>query len=663
MIGRFCRVLFALFLAVLVAMAPVAPISAQTQGESTPPAQPEPQSRTVQVSNQNYTFGKRWFPHILGPYTPTVMPAPILTNAPRIEELVKDGKLQISLQDAVDLALQNNLAIAIQRYTPWIAETNVLRTLSGAQLLGGTVQALGTIPQLSFDPQVTSVLSLDERRIPVNNPLTAGTGGTASFGTFATLSTHTAIGNFQYNQGFHTGTSIFASFNNTRGSSSSTATFFDPFVQSNFIFTASQQLLNGFGLLPNEHYIRIAKVNKSIADQALMQQVITSITAVGNAYWELVFARGNVDVAKQEIALADKTYSDNKKQVDVGTLAPLEIVQAEAQLATAQQALIVAQTTVLQDQLTLMNLIAKDPNAPVLRTVEIVPTDTADVAPPEVEKIPLDDLIKEAVMKRPDVLQAGLVIQGDNINVRATKNALLPILTVSGEYATEGLSGNTRLQTTCTPVPPATTCTPPPQTFTGLATSLNQQFTGVYPEYNAQISLTIPIRNRLAQANNVLANLNERSDQVNYQQIVNNAAIDVHNAQITLEQARITLAAAIKTRDLDQQTLDAEQKKYQVGASTLFNIVSDQNTLAAAESAEVRARVNLVEGKVNFDRAMARTLEVYNITIADAKSGHPSKDLLIPGTSATGELFVDPVKQSDAAAAKYAHPSGAGNGQ
>ena len=366
-----------------------------------------------------------------------------------------------------------------------------------------------------------------------------------------------------------------------------------------------------------------------------------------------------MEVARQEIALADKTYSDNKKQVDVGTLAPLEIVQAEAQLATAQQALIVAQTTVLQDQLTLLNLIAKDPNSPALRTVEIIPTDNADVAPPEVEKIPLEDLIKEAVMKRPDVLQAGLVIKGDDVNVRATKNALLPILTLSGEYATEGLAGNNRPAAGCVPTPPATTC----QIFTGLATALNQEFTGAFPEYNAQISLTIPIRNRLAQANNVLANLNARSDQANYQQIVNNAAIDVHNAQITLEQARITLAAAIKTRDLDQQTLDAEQKKFQVGASTLFNIVSDQNTLAAAESAEVRARVNLVEGKVNFDRAMARTLEVYNITIADAKSGHPTKDTLIPGTSATGQLFVDPVKRSDAVLPGSSRPSGAGNGQ
>jgi outer membrane protein TolC len=655
MIGRLCRISLAMLLAVLVALAPVVPAFAQQQEQSSAPPEPQPVGRTIPFSTENYTYGKRWFPNIIAPYTQTVVPEPVLLNAPRIEQMVQNGKLTISLQDAVDLALQNNLAIVIQRYVPWIAEANVMRTLSGAAPYSGTVNALGTIPTLSFDPILTSTLSLDQRAAPVNNGLTGGTG--TGTGVLAQQDTHTTIGDVAYSQGFHTGTFFSATFNNTRGSYSSAGNFFfSPYVQSNMVFVASQQLLNGFGLLANEHYIRIAKVNKSIADQSLVQQVITSITAVGNAYWELVFARGNVDVAKEEIALAEKTYSDNKKQVDVGTLAPLEIVQAEAQLATAQQALIVAQTTVLQDQLTLLNLIAKNPNSPVLRTVEIIPTNMANTAPPEVEKLPLEDLVKEAVTKRPEVLQAGLQIKGDDINVRATKNALLPVLTLSGEYATEGLAGSTKQ---CVPVAPATTC----QILSGLPTALSQEFTGVYPEYNAQISLTIPIRNRAAQANNVIATLEKRSDEANYQQIVNNAAIDVRNAQITLEQARITLAAAIKTRDLDQQTLDAEQKKYQVGASTLFNIVSDQNTLAAAESAEVRARVNLVEGKVNFDRAMARTLEVYNISIADAKTGQPLKDTLIPGTGANGQLVVDPLKQPNASASAANRPAGNANAQ
>ena len=663
MTGRFYRTMLAVSLAILTVVAPVAPTFAQQgEGQTAPPAQSQSQTpaRTIQVSNENYTNGKRWFPDIIAPYKPTIVPDPVLTNAPRIEQMIQDGKLRISLQDAIDLALQNNLDIAIQRYAPWLAEANFLRTMGGGASRG-TLSALGNIPAQNFDPQFTSTFSLDQRTIPVNNPLTAGTGtssGTAR--NFSVLNTHAAIGNLQYSQGFHSGTAFSAAFNNTRGSTSSTANFFSPFVTSNFIFIGNQQLLNGFGLLPNERNIRIAKLNKYLADQTFQQQVITSITAVANAYWELAFARGNVDVALHQIELANKLYSDNKKQVDIGTLAPLEIVQAEAQVATANQTLILSQTTLLQDQLTLLNLISKDPTSPALRTVEIIPTDTADVAPPEVEKISLEDAIKEAITKRPDVLQSGTTLKADDINVRATKNALLPVLNLSGEYATQGLAGDNR---PCTASQPLCPVPPPPQIRTGLPTSLGDMFASVYPEYNAQLSLTIPIRNRQAQSDNVTALLTARQDETRYRQVVNNVAIDVHNTQIVLEQARVTLQAASKTRDLDQQTLDAEQKKYQLGASTLFNIVSDQNTLASAASAEVRARINLAEAKVNFDRAMGRTLEVYNITIADAKSGHTPKDTLIPGTSSSGQLFVDRVKQPATSSATPSGSSGAGNGQ
>lgn len=665
MIGRLYRTSLAKSLAILTALGPATPAFAQQgPGQAAPPAQSQSQTpvRTIQLSNENYTNGKRWFPNIIEPYKPTMVQEPDLTNAPRIEQMIQDGKLRISLQDTIDLALQNNLDIAIQRYTPWFAEANILRTMGGG-LSRGSLTSIGNIPAQNFDPLVTSTFGLDDRKIPVNNPLTAGTGvsgpGTAT--NFSVLSTHAAIGNLQYAQGFHTGTSFSAAFNNTRASTSSTQNFFDPSVTSNFILIANQQLLNGFGLLPNERNIRIAKLNKYLADQTFDQQVITSITAVANAYWELAFARGNVDVALHQIELANKLYSDNKKQVDIGTLAPLEIVQAEAQVATANQALIVAQTTLLQDQLTLLNLITKDPTAPAVRNIEIIPTDTADVAPPEVEKIPLEDAIKEAITKRPDVLQSGTTLKADDINVRATKNALLPVLNLSGEYASQGLAGTSH---PCTTAGQQGCPTPPPrQIVSGLPTSLGDMFTGVYPEYNAQLSLTIPIRNRQAQSDNVTALLTARQDETRYRQVVNNVAIDVHNTQIVLEQARVTLAAASKTRDLDQQTLDAEQKKYQLGASTLFNIVSDQNTLAAAASAEVRARINLAEAKVNFDRAMGRTLEVYNITIADAKSGQTPKDTLIPGTSASGQLFVDRVKQPSSSPVSAKSSSGAGNGQ
>ena len=680
MIGRLYRTSLAVSLAVLTALAPVTPAFAQQgQEQAAPPAQSQSQTpvRTIQLSNENYTSGKRFFPNITEPYKPTMVPEPDLTNAPRIEQMIQDGKLRISLQDAIDLALQNNLDIAIQRYTPWLAEANILRTLGGGASRG-SLTAIGNIPAQNFDPLLTSTLSMDERTFPVNNPLTAGTG-TGVANTFSVLNTHATVGNFQYLQGFHTGTSFSAAFNNTRGSSSSPVNFFNPFINSSFTFTANQQLLNGFGLLANERNIRIARLNKNLADETFQQQVITTITAVGNAYWELAFARGNVDVALHQIELANKLYSDNKKQVDIGTLAPLEIVQAEAQVATANQSLIVDQTTLLQDQLTLLNLITKDPTAPALRTIEIIPTDTADVPPPEVEKIPLEDAIKEAITKRPDVLQSGTTLKSDDINVRATKNALLPVLNASAYYAAQGLAGNSRTGTSKTvagtpvvdangnPIAglfvPSTARTNPGLDTSGLPSALDDMFRGKFPEYNAALTLTIPIRNRQAQSDNVTALLTARQDETRYRQVVNNVAIDVHNTQIVLEQARVTLAAAAKTRDLDQQTLDAEQKKYQLGASTLFNIVSDQNTLAAAASAEVRARINLAEAKVNFDRAMGRTLEVYNITIADAKSGQTPKDTLIPGTSASGQLFVNRVKQPAPSPASAKGSSGVGNGQ
>src|SRR6266478_547336 len=202
MIGRLCRLSFALFMAVLMALAPVAPVFAQQQGESTPPAQPqpEPSSRTIQVSNQNYTYGKRWFPNIIAPYSQTVVPEPILTNSPRIEQMVQDGKLTISLQDAVDLALQNNLAIVIERYTPWLAEASILHTLGGGAPTSGPVSALGTIPAMSFDPQVTSTFSMDQKLILANNGLTAGTG--TSTGTLTQLNTHATVGDLAYTQGF-----------------------------------------------------------------------------------------------------------------------------------------------------------------------------------------------------------------------------------------------------------------------------------------------------------------------------------------------------------------------------------------------------------------------------------------------------------------------------
>jgi outer membrane protein len=642
MTRKLFRSFVAIALAGLTTLAPVAPTFGQAQAPGTPPASgqaqgqppaqtPAPPAAVVPFQfarGTDYTLPASWYPHFLTPYRQRVIAQPQLTNSPRIDQLIKDGKLVLSLQDAIELALENNLDLMVQRYYPWVAEVDMLRTMGGGADRGSGSTTLpvafANVPSPSFDPALTSTLSVDSKLLPVNNPLTAGTGiSTAA----AQLFTHTEIENFGYTQTLHYGTNFTMSLNTTRTSTTSGAVFFNPAEQTAGQFAISQPLLNGFGRVPNERYIRIARINKNATDEAFIQSIITDLTAVEDDYWELVFARGNVSVQQQAVALAQRLYDDNKRQVEVGTLAPIEIVRAQAQVATAQQALIVAQTAQLQEQTLLVSVITKNPTAPNLLNVEIVPTDSVQNMPP-VENLSLPDAVAEALAKRPDAAQAKLVISADDINVLATRNALLPALTLSAYMTGAGLGGDHKVTS---PVPLVQTG--------GLGDALSQTFQGTYPEWEAQLALNLPIRNRVAQADNARALLAERQDQARQQQTINNVMVDVQNALITLQQDRATVTASQLTRELQQQTLDAEQKKLDLGASTIFLVVTDQQALATAAAAEVRAEANLAEAVVNLQRALGRTLDVFKITVADAVSGAAPHETHIPGTTLSGQLF------------------------
>lgn len=605
------------------------PSGAPTQPQGQPAAQtPAPTTAVVPFKfepGRDYSQPPSWWPHVRTPYRPSEVPEPVLTNTASIDQMIKDGKLYLGLQDAVELALQNNLDLQVQRYFPWMAEADLLRTEGGGQGRGaGNTTLPGAFTDqlpLSFDPAFTWLLSMDSRNLPVNNPLTAGTGTSTAA---AQLFTHTDIGNFGYAQNLHTGTNFSVSVNTTRTSTTSGAVHFNPSVQTTGILTVAQPLLNGFGRLVNERFIRIARLGRSASDQAFMQSIITDITAVEDDYWELVYARGNVAVQQQAVDLAQRLYDDNRRQVEVGTLAPIEIVRAQAQVATAQQALILAQTAQLQEQTLLMSVITKNPTAPNLVNVEIVPTDTV-TNPPPAENLALADAVSEALAKRPDVAQAKLNISADDINIQATRNALLPNLTVSGFMSGAGLGGNT--------FPPAAVTTG------GLGDAFNQVFLGNHPEFEAQLALNLPIRNRVAASDNARALLSQRQDQTRLQQTINNVMVDVQNALIILQQDRPTVTASQLTRELQQQTLDAEQKKLDLGASTIFLVVTDQQALATAAAAEVRAEANLAEANVNLQRALGRTLDVFHISIADAESGTVTHPTNIPGTTVTGQLY------------------------
>jgi len=649
MIGRLSRSTVVFALAAAIVAAPVAPVHGQER------------------SGRDYSKGKSQFPNLLGPYAAIQVAQPSLSNSPRIEQLVHDGKMELSLQDAIALALENNLDIAVQRYSPWIAETDILRTKGGAAARGlagtGTASVLGNIPSPSFDPIVSTGLSWDRRSVPVNNPFISGTGTLA----LPALTNYTAQANFSYSQGFHTGTAYAIAFNNTRASTTSPVNLFNPSVQSSLFFSFTQQLLNGWGLLPNTRFIRIAKNSKKIADLAFQQQVITSVVSVADLYWELVFAREDVKVKERSVAVAEKLYNDNKRQVEIGTLAPIEVVRAEAEVARNRQDLIVSQTVKLQQETLLKNAITKDPLNPKLLNVEIIPTD-APAQPPQTEILPIQDAVKEALEKRPDYLEGKIDLLNRSVNVRATRNALLPTLTLGGQYGSVGLAGNSTT-TTSTPtafVPnlnspildkngnpvltstgqPIFTATPTAftttrtTTFSGLPDALNTMIHSNFPEYSVQLSLNIPIRNRPAQADSARALLEQRQAETRLVQTRNSVLVEIRNAQIALEQNRARVEAAIKARILQEQTLDAEQKKFRLGASTIFFVIQAERDVATAQSTEVRALVDLAKAKIDFERALGRTLEVNHITIASAKTGHVERETLIPGT-VNGEVIGD----------------------
>jgi len=620
----------------------------QTPTQMAPPPQYQPPKATEGLppaparslgltSGPHYTGGNAWAPNFIAPYKPMRIPKPVITNSPRIEQLISNGKLMLGLEDAISLGLENNLAIAVERYAPWLDEANLLLAKSGAN--GKT----------AFDPSVTSSLTMEEQTIPINNPFFAGVSAGSAV---SAIIDHSFVANFGYTQGFEPGTQLQVTFDNTRSSTTSSFNSFNPSVQSTLQVQLTQPLLNGFGRTVNDRYIIEAKNTVKVGESQFAQQVITTVTQVATDYWELVYARENVKVEQVAVAADQQLYENNKKQLEIGTMAPLDVITAQSQLATDQQALVQAQTTQLLDETTLLVAITKDPLAGPLQGVEIIPTTT--IFNPANENITLQDAVKEAWQKRPELQQAGLNLKNAGVEVKATKNLLLPTLNLFGSYSTTGLDGvrtpfvPTGFITATTPVfatsgtfPNTTTPTgfvgstdvaPGTPVPGGLTDAWDQFVHSKFPTFEGGINLTLPIRNRAAQAANATAQLNERQQETQYLQTQNTIVLNVRQAFITLEQDRAAIAAAEEARIYAQQSYDDEVKKLQLGTSTAFTVVQKQQLLTTAQGVELRDRINLIEAELNFNQAMGRTLEVNNITLADALKGGISHTPNIPGT-------------------------------
>jgi outer membrane protein len=589
---------------------------------------------------------------VTNPYRPREVAPVNLSNSNRLESLVRAGILYLSLQDTIALALENNLDIELQRYGAQIADAGLLRAKAGG-LLRGTTSTVTTGPSSAptqagqasgvtgsaatqasnalVSPSTGTVISATGSPIPVLDPLITsfvqvGHATNPQTSTFvsgsSTLVTSTTLSNFAYTQNFLTGTQVQLSLSNSALTTTALRTDLNPSTSATLGLSVTQQLLQGFGVAVNSRNIQIAKNNRELSDLVFKEQVINIVADVINLYWDLVSFTENVKVQQQAVDLNKKLLSDNKKQVEVGTLAPISIISAEAELATAEEALTIAQTRVLQQETILKNALSRNGVAsPSISEARIVPTD--HILVPQTEAVsPIQDMVAEALTARPDVAQLRIQLTNDKINLRGSKSELLPSLAVTANLSNNALVG----QVSTLPLAAGTAARQvTPYFIGGYDTALGQLFRRNFPNYSAAFQLTVPLRNRSAQADAILDQLTVRQREIAIQQLQNQVRVDVQNALIALQQSRAVYAAAIKTRILREQTLDAEQKKLALGASTIYNVILIQRDLAQSQSDEVNALSAYSKARVQLDVSTGQTLNNNNISVGEAFRGAVSR--------------------------------------
>ncbi len=593
------------------------------------------------------------FSRITNNYREIPVPPVNLANSNRIDSLLRAGRLYLSLQDALALALENNLDIELQRYGPQIADADILRARAGGLLrgvptgvtagpggaTGQTGQATGitqTAAQQAGGAGTGTVISQTGSAIPNLDPVLTGrlswahtsVPQTAAFvtGTNAFVNRND-LGNFNIQQSFLTGTTVSFGYFNSRAHSNSLRADFNPSNSGSASLNITQKLLQGFGRAVNNRNIVVARNQREISDLVFKQQVITTVSAITNLYWDLVSFGEDVKVRRQALELNQKLHEDNKKQVEIGTLAPIEIVRAEAEVARAQQDLTIAETQVLQQETILKSALSRTGVAsPAVATARVVPTDR--ISMPEIEAIePVQDIVSMALTARPEIAQRRIQIENAKIGLKGSRSQLLPTVDGFVNLANNALAG----EVNPLPLPDVAPGVPAvPRVATaffvgGYGTVLSQLFARNFPDYSAGFTLNIPLRNRAAQSDMIRDQLAVRQQEIGLQQLENQIHVDVQNAVIGLQQARARYQAATKARVLQEQTLDAEQKKYALGASIIFNVILVQRDLAQAQSAEVAALSNYSKARVEFDRATGQTLPHSSVTVEEAFRGSVSK--------------------------------------
>jgi len=616
-------------------------------------------------TSRDFRVPRSYWKNPFAPYTPTTVDPAVTTNSARLEDLAKGGKIYLSLSQAVVLALENNYDIAIQRFNIDIADTDILRAKAGNALLGApsglventiggtnqllqasgggpggssvaaggagagtsgltlTTNGLGPLPEI-LDPVLTGTIQVQRQTQP-----------TASSFSGPVVNTNTNTYDFTYNQGWITGTQLQVGFDNTRTATDQPFTTYSPALQSNFMATVTQHLLYGFGPGINNRLIIQAKNDRRITDAGFRQQILYTINQVENIYWGLVSAYEDVQSKQRALEQSKQLAADNRKQLQIGTLAPLDVVQSDSNVASDQQALVNSQSALEYQQLVIKQAIARNLNDPTLSAAPVIPTDRISIIETPEERTPVEDLVKHANANRPDVQQAVLTLKNDEITLRAERNALLPQVDLYAYYGGYGLGGargpnctifNAEFQSV-----PCTALTTPTIDYSHVFQNL---FNNSGPDKGVGLTINVPLRNRKAQSEQVRSVLEYRQAQLQLQQIYLKVQMQVINGQFALTNDRAQVESAQSATDYNRQSLDSEQKKYRLGASTTAAVLLQQRNLSNAENNLITARATYAKDRAALSQILADTLDRYGISLEDAVTGNVKQIPVIPGLEA-----------------------------
>jgi outer membrane protein TolC len=643
--GRTSKGRFALALAAIVLL-PVHPALAAESAQAPAPAPavaPAPAAR-------NIPFGElqRRSLNPFDAYRGKTVPPPSLDNSPRLQSLVRDGKLYLTLQNSIDLALEDNLDLVIARYNLPIARMDVLRTAAGGSVRGvntgvvsgtpggeaagagagtgaggtssgaggagagasGIVSStLGTGTSVSgYDPQINANVYTDHTAEQLTNFQVEGV---------PIYKFNTSAGSVSYSQAFATGSSIQLTLNANRETSNGLYDYFSPSYSAYFQVTAQQPLLAGFGLATNLRFLRIAKTNLKVSDIAFKAQIIATVTKICNLYWDLVNAYDNEQVQERSVAFAEETLSTSRKQFALEAIPEMDVLKAETDLAARQQDLTVARTNLELQELYMKNALTRSLDDPALQEMPVVPVDRiAGAIEPVTE--PVQQMIAAALNSRTELEESSLVLKNSELSRKSARNALLPYLDLYGVYKGTGAGGEMNPKY---PDKSVTTVLP-----SGIEGVLTDAFNNTTPEYTVGLSLSIPLRNRVAKADQYRTELEYRQSQVYLEELKKSIRIEVRNARFALEQGASRVESARKARDLSQKTFDIMQQEQKLGAGSNQQTLSAEHDLAVAESALVTAETDYEKARIEMRRATGSIIEDYGISVADAKAGAVEAD-------------------------------------